>query len=103
MRPPSSVNSLAWNQKGSDPDATEPRAGGVVQSGDAPSYESPKPALNYTAQEGQRGRTVRFFHDDADRTPRAGLGSSLGRCKTCAAIGLTAALFVLGISVFLFM
>ena len=92
-----------WNQKGSGPDSTELRAGGVVQSGDAPPYVSPKPALNYAAQEGQRGRTVRFFHDDADRTPRAGLGSSLGHCKTCAAVGLTAALFVLGILVFLFM
>jgi hypothetical protein len=47
------------------------------------------------------GGAVRFFHDDADRTPRIGLRSSLGRCKTCAAIGVAGALLILGILIFL--
>ena len=45
---------------------------------------------------------MRFFHDDADRTRRT-LGSSVGRCKLCAAIGVTAALLILGVVIFLAM
>lgn len=43
---------------------------------------------------------MRLFHDDADRTPRT-FGSSVGRCKVCAATGVGLALLVLGVLVVL--